>query len=726
MSSRDLQFHIEGMDCAEEIGILKRELTPLVGEGDQLGFDVLGKRMTVRLPEGSTLSVAAVVAAVGATGMKATPIIAGTTAPVAQAGNSRALTTIGSGVAAALGLTIHAVLAGNLLAALGSEGMGVADAVPLPARAAYLASVLLGAWPVLPKAWLAVRRLSPDMNLLMTVAVVGAIAIGEWFEGAVVAFLFSLSLLLESWSVDRARRAVQALMTLTPSTVHVLRDGGEAEVPATEVLVGARFIVKPGERVALDGQILRGQSAIDQAPITGESVPVNKAPGDTVFAGTINGDGALEVECTKLAGDTTLAHIIKMVGEAQAGRAPSERWVETFARYYTPTILILATCLLLIPPLALGQPWPEWIYRALVLLVIGCPCALVISTPVSVVASIAAAARNGVLVKGGAHIETPATLVALALDKTGTLTEGKPRVTEVTPMSGHTERELLELAGAIEARSEHPLARAIVAHVKERGVAFTPADDVQTVQGKGVTARIGGRAFWLGSHRYVEERGQETPDVHTLLEARSIAGQSVVLVGDETHVCGVITLADTVRPGVAETLRALRAAGVKHIAMLTGDNAGTAKAIAAETGIDEVHAELLPGDKVRVIDAMVAKHKRVAMIGDGINDAPALARASLGIAMGAAGSDAAIETADVALMSDDLAKLPWLILHSRRTLRVIRQNVVFSLAVKAVFVVLTFTGQASLWAAIGADMGASLLVILNGLRLLRPSSTGSE
>jgi Cd2+/Zn2+-exporting ATPase len=293
-------------------------------------------------------------------------------------------------------------------------------------------------------------------------------------------------------------------------------------------------------------------------------------------------------------------------------------------------------------------------------------------------------------------------------------------------MSGHTERELLELAGAIEARSEHPLARAIVAHVKERGVAITPADDVQTVQGKGVTARIGGSAYWLGSHRYLEERGQETPEVHTLLETRSTAGQSVVLVGDETHVCGLITLADTVRPGVADTLRALHAAGVKHIAMLTGDNAGTAKAIAAETGIDEVHAELLPADKVRIIDAMVAKHKRVAMIGDGINDAPALARASLGIAMGAAGSDAAIETADVALMSDDLAKLPWLILHSRRTLSVIRQNVVFSLAVKAVFVVLTFAGQASLWAAIGADMGASLLVILNGLRLLGPSGEGKR
>ncbi|MBX3465496.1 MAG: cadmium-translocating P-type ATPase [Planctomycetes bacterium] len=722
MSSRDLQFHIEGMDCSEEISILRRELTPLVGPGeDRLGFDLLGRRLTVRLPEGSPASAATVVAAIAATGMKATPV--GDVSTVPDPGtwwsrHGRAATTAGSGVAAALGLTVHALLAGDFFAALGSEGMGVADAVPLPARAAYLVSVILGAWPFLPKAWLAARRLSPDMNLLMTVAVAGALAIGEWFEGAVVAFLFSLSLLLESWSVDRARRAVRALMALAPPTVHLLKDGTEAEVAAEGVPVGARFVVKPGERVALDGTVVRGSSTLDQSPITGESMPVSKAPGETVFAGTINGDGALEVESTKLAGDTTLAHIIKMVGEAQAGRAPSERWVETFARYYTPAILALALGLLLVPPLAFGLPWSDWIYRSLVLLVIGCPCALVISTPVSVVASIAAAARNGVLVKGGAHVETPATLVALALDKTGTITEGKPRVTEVTPMNGHTERELLELAGAIEARSEHPLARAIVKHVQERGVTVRPADDVQTVQGKGVTARIDGRVFWLGSHRYLQERGQETADVQALLAARSTAGQSVVLVGDEAHVCGVITLADTVRPGVAGTLKALRAAGVKHIAMLTGDNAGTAKAIAAEAGIDEVHAELLPSDKVRVIDALVAKHGRVAMIGDGVNDAPALARASLGIAMGAAGSDAAIETADVALMSDDLGKLPWLVLHSRRTLRVIRQNVFFSLAVKAVFVVLTFAGHASLWAAIGADMGASLLVILNGLRLL--------
>ncbi|MEP3928409.1 heavy metal translocating P-type ATPase, partial [Rhodopirellula bahusiensis] len=386
---------------------------------------------------------------------------------------------------------------------------------------------------------------------------------------------------------------------------------------------------------------------------------------------------------------------------------------------YTPVVMAVALLMLLIPTLLLGQPWSVWIYRSLVLLVIACPCALVISTPVSVVAALAAAARQGVLVKGGVFIELPGKLVAIAMDKTGTLTKGAPEVIDVVPMNGHDEEELLSRAGALELNSNHPLARAIVDEIKKRGMTMPPAESFETIQGKGATGVMDGKTYWLGSHRYLEQRGQETPEVHQQLGAMQDAGRTVVVIGNDEHVCGFITLADAIREETRDAIKALHAVGIKQIVMLTGDNAGTAKAIGKEAGIDEVHAELLPEDKVAAVEDLVARYEHVAMIGDGVNDAPALARASLGLAMGAAGSDAAIETADIALMSDDLSKLPWLIRHSRRTLSIIRQNIWFSLALKALFVVLTLMGVASLWAAIAADMGASLLVIANGLRLLR-------
>jgi Cd2+/Zn2+-exporting ATPase len=628
-----------------------------------------------------------------------------------------------SGLLSLAGFLFHTWTAGGVMAALGSEGMGQSHHVPVVAQVLYACGIVAGAWYIMPKAWFAARRLQPDMNLLMTIAVIGAVGIGEWFEAATVSFLFAVSLALESWSVGRARRAVVALMDLAPPTVRLQReDGSEHVLPPDQVPIGARFVVKPGERVPLDGRVVRGVSEVNQAPITGESVPLQKNPGDHVFAGTINGDGALEIICTKLAGDTTLAHIIRMVGEAQSKRAPSEQWVERFARVYTPAVLALAVAVLLIPPLVLGGTWTEWLYRSLVLLVIGCPCALVISTPVSIVAALAAAARNGVLVKGGVYVEAPAQVQAIAFDKTGTLTKGEPAVVEVVPLNGHSETELLERAAAMEVRSDHPLARAIVAFAQERGVAIRPAEDFHIIQGKGATARFNGRQYWVGSHRYLEEQHQETEDVHHRLEAMAQTGRTVVVVGNDTHVCGLIAVADTVRPEATVALQALRETGVQHLVILTGDNQGTADSIARETGVDEVHAELLPADKVTAVEALVARYGTVAMVGDGVNDAPAMGRATLGIAMGAAGSDAAIETADIALMADDLAKLPWLIRHSRRTLTIIRQNIGFSLLVKAVFVILTFLGSASLWAAIAADMGASLIVIFNGLRLLRPTA----
>lgn len=724
MSTEGHRFKIRGMDCAEEVAILKREIGPLVGGEAHLSFDLLKAKMTVLSPA-LEVGPREIVKAVERTGMGAQIWEEDAERLEPESfflRRGRTVLTAASGAFVLVGFVVHAVLAGGISRALGSEGMGDAAGVPLASRVLYSLAILLGVWSVLPKAWNALRRFRPDMNLLMTIAVLGAVAIGEWFEGATVAFLFSLSLALESWSITRARRAVAALMDLTPQTArvrHPSAEGGrEEEIPAEQVEIGALLLVKPGERIPLDGRVAGGASEVNQAPITGESVPVLKEIGAEVFAGTINGDGALEVEATKRAGDSTLAHIIRLVDEAQSRRAPSEQWVEKFARIYTPAVLVLALAVLFFPPLVLGGAWEIWFYRALVLLVIACPCALVISTPVSIVAALASAAKNGVLVKGGLFLEIPSRLTAVALDKTGTLTWGKPEVIEIVPLTGHDERELLERVGALEARSEHPLARAILAFARQRGVAVRPAEDFRILQGKGAAGRFEGKEYWLGSHRYLEERGQETPEIHRRLEEMSQAGQTAIVVGTEDHVCGLIAVADEVRPESKFSVQALRDAGIQAVVMLTGDNRGTAEAIGKKTGIDDVRAEMLPAEKVAAIDQLLARYGAVAMIGDGVNDAPAMARATMSIAMGAAGSDAAIEVADVALMSDDLAKLPWLIRHSRRTLSVIRQNIVFSLAIKAVFVVLTFAGHASLWAAIAADMGASLLVIGNGLRLL--------
>ncbi len=705
----------------EEVAILKREVGPMVGGEAHLAFDILNAKMIVT-PEADEVDTDAIIRMVGETGMQAA---VWQDDPDEEVGGfwvrrGRFVLMVVSGACALAGFLSNAIYAGSVMAALGSEGLGQTHQTPWLSMALYTSGIMAALRYVAPKAWFAMRRLRPDMNALMTIAVIGAILIGEWFEASTVSFLFAVSLTLESWSVGRARRAIGALMDLTPPVAHLKQpDGSEQTVTPASVAVGAVVIVKPGERVPVDGRVVGGESAVNQAPITGESQPVHKKTDDPVFAGAINGDGALEIECNKTAGDTTLAHIIRMVGEAQSKRAPSEQWVERFARVYTPIILGLAVLVFLLPPLLFDLSWTDWGYRALVLLVIGCPCALVISTPVSIIAALAASARNGVLVKGGVYMEAPAHLSAIAFDKTGTLTQGKPAIVAIDPLDGHTEEELLARASAMEARSDHPLARAITACAKARGVPIIPAEDFQVIQGKGATARFNGELFWLGSHRYLEERRQETEAVHQLLEARSKAGYSVVLIGNDTHVCGILSIADAIRPETRAALQALKDSGIQHLVMLTGDNEGTAHAIAEEAGVNEVHADLLPEDKVAVVESLVSGYQHVAMIGDGVNDAPAMGRATLGIAMGAVGSDAAIETADIALMSDDLAKLPWLINHARRTLSVIRQNIIFALLVKAIFVIFTFGGLASLWAAIAADMGTSLLVTTNGLRLLR-------
>ena len=702
------EFKIQGLDCAEEVAVLKREVGPVVGGEDRLAFDILNARMIVNAGP-DEVAPERIVAAVARTGMRAEPWRkdeVGEKGLGFWARRGRTILTVTSGLASGVGAMLH--IAGGWTAKPG-----------VAAETCYLLAMLAGLWLVLPKAWIALKQLRPDMNLLMVVAVTGAVVIGEWAEAATVAFLFALSLELEAWSVGRVRRAVASLLDLAPPTARVVTGGEpERDTPVKEVAVGAVIVVRPGERIPLDGKIAKGSGHVNQAPITGESVPAPKQPGDDVFAGSVNGEGVLEVTVTRAANDTTLARIIRMVGESQSRRAASERWVDQFAAIYTPAVMALAVAVAIVPPL-IGGGWWEWVYRALVLLVIACPCALVISTPVSIVAALTAAARNGVLVKGGMFIELPSRLKAVALDKTGTLTEGRPAVVEVVPLNGHDEAELLERAAGLEARSEHPLARAVIEYAKVKGINVTTAEDLRAVPGKGAVGRWRGREFWAGSPRYMAERGQETDDVRRRLDAMTGAGRSVIVVGNETHVCGLIALADAVRPAAKDAIRDLKELGVIRVVMLTGDNEATARAVGKDAGVDDVRAGLLPEEKVAAVEALVAEFGTVAMVGDGVNDAPALARASLGIAMGAAGTDAAIETADVALMSDDLRKLPWLIRHSRRTMSVIRQNVAFSLAVKLVFVILTFAGYSSLWAAIAADTGASLLVIFNGLRLLR-------
>ncbi len=713
-------YKVRGMDCAEEVAVLKEAVGPVVGGADRLAFDVLNGRMTIADLAGN-VPPDRILKAVAATGMTASPW-----QPEASRGDGDArhrwqtVFMAVSGACILAGLAIHVALAGGFAEGWKLLGSHAGEPMPPLEIAAYLAAVLSGGRFVAVKAWYAARRLRPDMNLLMTVAVLGAMVIGEWFEAATVAFLFALSLVLESWSVGRARRAIAALLDLAPATVRLVRaDGTESEVAVAEVRPGDRFVVPAGGRIALDGQVIGGRSAINQAPITGESVPVEKEIGAEVYAGTINGDGTLTVEATREAADTTLARIIRMVEEAHERRAPSEQWVERFARVYTPAVMLLALLVFLMPPLLFGAAWGAWFYRALVLLVIACPCALVISTPVSIVASLAAAARAGVLIKGGAYIELPARLRAIAMDKTGTITRGEPEVLRIIPLGTHTETQLLARAAALEARSTHPLARAILRHATLKGVPPELATDVQLLQGKGLAGVFDGERFWLGSHRYVVERGQDTAEIARQAGSLEAEGKTVILVGNERHVCGLIAVADTIRPEAAEMIRQLHAAGIAHVVMLTGDNQRTAEAIARAAGIDEVQAELLPQDKLVRIEELIERYGTVGMVGDGVNDAPALARANLGIAMGAMGSDAAIETADIALMTDDLSKLPWLIRHAKRTLGVIRQNIAFSLGVKAVFVVLTFAGMASLWGAIAADVGASLLVVSNGLTLLR-------
>ena len=581
-----------------------------------------------------------------------------------------------------------------------------------------LVAVFTGGLSTYKKGWIALKNRNLNMNALMSIAVTGAMLIGHWPEAAMVMVLFALAEVIEAKSLDRARNAIRGLLDLTPEQATVQQaDGTWREVGAKQITIGARVRVKPGERIALDGEVLEGRSAVNQAPITGESLPVEKSPGDSVFAGTINESGSFEYRVTALANNSTLARIIHAVEAAQGSRAPTQRFVDQFARWYTPVVFGVAIAVALLPPLFMGAAWLDWIYRALVLLVVACPCALVISTPVSIVSGLAAAARHGILIKGGVYLEEGRKLRWLALDKTGTITHGKPAQTDFVTWGNALASDSRSIAASLAARSDHPVSKAVAQAAQTDGVALLDVAEFNALPGRGVQGQINGATYHLGNHRMLEELGQCTPELEQRIAALETAGKTVVMLVGAKGVHGLFAVADTIKDSSKRAIAELHALGINTV-MLTGDNPHTAQAIAAQAGIDRAQGNQLPDDKLREVEQL-SRNGKVGMVGDGINDAPALARADIGFAMGAAGTDTAIETADVALMDDDLRKIPTFVRLSRATAQVLMQNIVLALGIKAVFLVLTFTGHATMWMAVFGDMGASLLVVGNGLRLLR-------
>lgn len=570
------------------------------------------------------------------------------------------------------------------------------------------------------KGWVAIRNLNLNINALMSIAVTGALALRQWPEAAMVMVLFTIAELIEARSLDRARNAIEGLMKLAPDTATVRQpDGPWRDVEATAVKLGAIARVRPGERIALDGRISAGRSTIDQSPITGESLPVEKGPGDDVFAGTINQSGSFEYEVTAVAGQSTLARIIHAVENAQGTRAPTQRFVDQFARIYTPSVFLVAVGVAVLPPLLFAGAWLTWLYKALVLLVIACPCALVISTPVSIVSGLAAAARKGMLVKGGTFLEQGRKLRWLALDKTGTLTHGKPvQVAFEQTTNDLPDAEVRAIAVSLSSRSDHPVSTAIARAGAADAVGLLPVDEFEALPGQGIAGRVNGRRHTLGNHRMVEALGLCSTELEAQLQRHEKNGRTVVMLADEERVLALFAVADTVKDTSRAAVAELHALGVRTV-MLTGDNAHTAAAIAREVGVDRAEGDQLPEDKLRAVEQLSAGGTTVGMVGDGINDAPALARADIGFAMGAMGTDTAIETADVALMDDDLRKIPAFIRLSKATHRVLVQNIVLALGIKAVFLGLTIGGIGTMWMAVFADVGASLLVVGNGLRLLR-------
>ncbi|WP_303967871.1 heavy metal translocating P-type ATPase [Sporosarcina ureae] len=581
----------------------------------------------------------------------------------------------------------------------------------------FLAAILIGGFSLMKEGLTNLFKLEFDMSTLMTIAVIGAALIGDWAEGAVVVFLFSVSEALESYSIDKARNSITSLIEIAPTTAIVLRGSNEFEVDVEDLRIDDVILIKPGQKIAMDGEVIQGDSSVNQAAITGESVPVHKVLGDEVFAGTLNEEGAMQVRVTKLAEDTTIAKIIHLVEEAQAEKAPTQQFVDRFARYYTPAILIISLLIMIIPPLLMGGIWGEWFYKGLVVLVVGCPCALVISTPIAIVTAIGNAARNGVLIKGGIHLEETGQIKVVAFDKTGTLTEGRPEVTDVLTVSSLTEDEVLQQAASIEKYSQHPLASSIIRAAEKLPVGLLAVDQFQSITGKGAKAKIGEHVVHVGSPNLFKELHAMDESIEQQVLTLQKQGKTVMLVWSEAGLEGIIAVADRVRKNSLKVIQKLHEMG-KRTVMLTGDNQSTASAIGAQLGLTEVKAELLPDQKVEMIKSL-GQYGKVAMVGDGVNDAPALATASVGIAMGGAGTDTALETADIALMADDLEKLPYTIKLSSRTKQIILQNISIALGLKVIALLLIIPGWLTLWMAVMADMGATVIVVLNSLRLMR-------
>jgi Cd2+/Zn2+-exporting ATPase len=725
----ELTFEVSGMDCADCAAHLQEAVSKLPGILEAR-VNLMTAQMRVQAIPGQDVREAVIrqTAELGYTARlpAAAPQTAARGRPDWRTRlfeNRRTGLTMAAGVLWAAGLLLHA--------------LGAAD---WASRGAFAAAIVAGGYYVAKSGWAALRTTrSLDMNMLMSIAAVGAVAIGEWEEGATAMFLFAFGNTLEAMTMDRARHAIRKLIELSPkeaTRIHRAEAGRGAaaehadRVPVEQLQVGDLIEVKPAERVPMDGAVEEGRSAVDQAPITGESTPVDLEPGSPVYAGSINGHGALRIRVTKLARDNTLSRIVQMVQEAQGRRAPAQRFVDAFAKYYTPAVIALAAAVAVLPPLILRAPFSTWFYRALVLLVIACPCALVISTPVAIVSAISSAARRGVLVKGGMHLEAIARTCAVAFDKTGTLTEGRPEVTDVQVVNGHvplpgmangsnqTPERLLALAASVDAHSQHPVARAIHAEAERRGLSLLPTSDYQQLVGHGGQARLDGHTYYVGNHALFTERVPHARDVCEQVAALEAQGKTAVLVGNERDVLGLIGVADRVREASAGVVQELKRMGIRHVVLLSGDNERTAQAIGQAVSIEEVQADLLPQDKVKAVEKLLADCGNVVMIGDGVNDAPAMARASVGIAMGAAGTDAALETADIVLMSDDLRRIPYVIRLGRRTLQNIQQNIVLSLLIKGVFLILALLGVATLWMAVFADMGTSLIVTFNGMRLL--------
>ena len=600
-----------------------------------------------------------------------------------------------------------------LLTATLFEWFGMQESAILPL---YVTSIFIGGYYVAKSGWYGLRSYTLDSNFLMIIAALGAAAIGEWSESATVVFLFSLGNSLQSYTMDKTRQSLRSMMKLAPLEALVKRNDREETLPVAEIVIHDIVIVKPGERIPMDGVVTLGLSTVNQATITGESMPVEKTLGDMVYAGTLNEQGALEIKVTKLSTDSTLAKIIHMVEEAQGAKAPMQQFVDVFAKYYTPAVILGTIALFIIPWLFFNQPFETWFYRGLILLVISCPCALVISTPVSIVSAIGNASRQGILIKGGVYLEQMSNIKAIAFDKTGTLTNGRPLVTDIIPLHDLHEDDIISLAGSIEKWSEHPIGKAIL--VKAAHVTLKPVSNFKALTSKGAQGDIDGQTIYVGNSRLFSELTQ-TEIPHDQITALEKQGKTVILLGTTDALYGIIAIADTLRKDSKIAIQKLRDLGITNLSMLTGDNEHAAQTIGTELGLDDVYSRLLPQDKVATIQKLGAEHGLVAMIGDGVNDAPALALANIGIAMGTAGSDTALETADITLMNDDLTKLASLITLSKKTLQIIKQNIIFAIVVKIIFVIATFAGVANLWMAVFADTGAALIVIANGMRLMR-------